>query len=448
MNPWTGKQLTTAPLMKLTQASSLIHASAEFQRAHWRKEGWSSKTALCQALSARLRAHSKTHANIISEEMGKPYKQAVAEVLKCADLVDYYASNAERILTSFPVKVPGFDCEVRYEPLGVIFGVMPWNYPYWQVYRWAVPTILAGNTAVFKHASNVTMSAKQIEEDFVQAGFDSNILVNLQVGVGDVSAVISHPAIRGISFTGSSSVGKELASLAGKNVKKAVIELGGSDACVVLESAADISEVAKKIVQARMHNTGQSCISPKRVILVSKHIEEFMIAAIRVGKSLRWGVEFGPVSSVKAKDQIEDQVSRAVSAGAVIRFQHSVFTGSPCHSPPRIITGVTESSPLASEEVFGPVLVVIEVPNDKEALRIANSSPFGLGFSVFGSSEDCMHAVDSAEAGMCFVKAITRSDPGIPFGGVKESGIGRECGESGMKEFTNVKSVWVKKEYS
>ena len=386
------------------------------------------------------------HAQVISQEMGKPASQAVAEVLKCADLVDYYAENGEMFIKPETHTVPGFDCKVIHEPLGVIFGVMPWNFPFWQVYRWAVPTILAGNTAVFKHASNVTKSASLIADDFVEAGIDARALLNIQVAVEDVARVIEHPDIRGLSFTGSSSVGRRLAAVAASALKKSVIELGGSDACLILASATDVKKIARIVVKARMHNTGQSCISPKRVIINEKHFSEFLTEAIEVCASLKFGVDFGTLSSVTAKHEIEDQVAKSISLGARIVYErHRHECDDPAYCAPRIISNVPLSSPLATEEVFGPVLVVIKVETDDEAAVIANNNAFGLGFSVFGDEAVAEAIVANADAGMCFINSVTRSDARMPFGGVKASGLGRECGKYGMLEFTNTKSVWTQR---
>ena len=423
-------------------ASLAITASSNFQMK-WRHQPWQAKSLLFKKLAFNLRERRQTHAKVVSSEMGKPLTQAVAEVLKCAELIDFYVENGETFIKPEMHAIPGFECSVTHEPLGVIFGVMPWNFPLWQVYRWAVPTLLAGNTAVFKHAGNTSQSAKLIVDDFTDAGFDARTVMNIQVAHEDVPKVIEHAEIRGFSFTGSSAVGRRLAAVAGFQLKKSVIELGGSDACVLLESAGDIAEIAKVVVKARMHNSGQSCISPKRVIVVANHLAEFLREAVEVCASLEFGVDFGTLASVDGKKAIDEQVAKSISLGARLVYErHRDESDSPCYSPPRIITDVPLTSPLATEEVFGPVLVVIRAESDEEAEAIANSTSFGLGFSVFGDDQVAEAIARRADVGMCFINSMTRSDARMPFGGVKESGLGRECGKYGMLEFTNTKTLW------
>ena len=457
VSPWTGKTIANHTLMNKTEALEAVNGAAKLFRGS--KFELDDRVNMAKRLASGLRDKADGLAALASAEMGKPSEQSKHEVLKCADLAEYYSESGPGFLrdeplggdTSFPLhttasgRIPGFNCSTVYRPLGVILGIMPWNFPVWQVIRWAVPTIMAGNACVLKHASNVQGTAKMLEDIMRDSGYQG-WFTNLAIQSDDVEDLIAQSDIAGVAFTGSERAGRAVAEASGRNLKKCVVELGGSDACIIAEGASNMKSIARQVVKGRMHNTGQSCISPKRVIVTRKHLRAFEEAVASEIQNLEFGLDFGPVVSEQAALEIEKQVDKGISDGARILAR---WTGSRASHPvvsPIALADVSRQNHLTQEEVFGPVLVIVPAENDAEAIELANASPFGLGASIFTEDHEkgIMIAKDQLDAGMTFVNALPRSDPRMPFGGIKKSGFGRECGAWGIREFCNVKSIWIR----
>ena len=434
-SPWTGKLLNTYKYITSEHAHTYTNTLTH-NHALWRKLPLSERTARISALTRTLSAESERLAELISAEMGKPVTQARSEIVKSIDLIDWYIANTQ---TNTKIQNPaGFRCHVQHEPLGVIFGLMPWNYPLWQVMRWAVPALLVGNTCLLKPAEQTAGTGEFIAEIFTQS-LGLEVLKTAHIQPSLVHELIYSQSVRGVSFTGSTKVGRLIAASAGGALKKCVTELGGSDPLVVLSDADDVEEIARVAVRARMVNTGQSCISPKRIIVHTKFFDGFKTAAIHAFKSVRFNDDYGPVVDLKAKTQLDDQLRRGVEAGAKVLAKLPEMPELACHFAPCLVE-VEAGNPLLEEEIFGPIMVLVKAGSDEEAVAMANDSPYGLGCSVF-----TRNATDlDIQTGMCFFNSTVRSDARLPFGGTKDSGIGRECGEFGLTEFTNLKLVCYK----
>lgn len=382
-----------------------------------------------------------------SLEMGKPIKQSIAEVEKCRLLCEFYIDNAENFLSDQPITTDAKESFVVYEPLGVILGVMPWNFPYWQVFRFAVPAIIAGNTVVVKHASNVAGCGAMLEQLFTEAGFPDGVYQNLLISGGQIEKVIENPFIKAVSLTGSEKAGSSVASAAAKHIKKAVLELGGSNAFIICEDA-DLDTAITLAVNARMQNTGQSCIAAKRFIVHKSIYDKFIkgfkkgVEALNVGNPLDETTDVGPMARADLAEGIEKQVNESVKMGAVI------ITGGnrkDAFYEPTILTGVTAGMPVFKEEVFGPVAAVMVYEDFDEAVSLSNATEFGLGVSIFTQNVAAIkQKLHLFEEGAVFINAMVKSDPALPFGGVKKSGYGRELSENGIKEFVNIKTVYIK----
>jgi len=379
-------------------------------------------------------------------EMGKPIAQALAEVEKCRLLCEYYLNNAEKFLENRQIETDGSESYVTFEPLGVILGVMPWNFPYWQVFRFAIPTVIAGNTVVVKHASNVAGCAILIEELFKDAGFPEGIYSNLLIEGSQVKAVIENPVIKAVSLTGSEKAGASVASIAASQIKKAVLELGGSNGLIVCEDA-DLDKTVEIAVNARFQNAGQSCIAAKRFFVHSSIFDSFTdkftraVSKLKAGDPLDEATYIGPLARVDLAEDVEKQVNRSVEMGAKV-----VLGGNrkDAFYEPTILTNVTADMPVFNEEVFGPAIPILSFNTFEEAVALSNQTNFGLGVSVFTADvEGLKKKLNLFEEGAVFINAMVKSDPALPFGGVKRSGYGRELAENGIKEFVNVKTVYV-----
>lgn len=380
-------------------------------------------------------------------EMGKPIKQSIAEVQKCRLLCDYYVENAEKFLSAEKIDTDGSESFVTYEPLGVILGVMPWNFPYWQVFRFAIPAIIAGNTVVVKHASNVAGCAQLLEDIFIEAGFPKGVYQNLMIASDQVEDVIKNPIIKAVSLTGSEKAGAAVASAAAKEIKKAVLELGGSNAFIICEDA-DLTKAVPIAVTARMQNAGQSCIAAKRFFvhesLFDKFISKFKegVEKMKMGDPLDDDTEIGPLARIDLAKDIEKQVDKSVKMGA------KIITGgkrTDAFYAPTVLIDVTTDMPVFNEEVFGPAVPVMPFKTFEEAVELSNKSNFGLGVSIFTEDiEAIKNKIHLFQEGAVFINAMVKSDPALPFGGVKRSGYGRELAENGIKEFVNVKTVYIK----
>ncbi len=401
-------------------------------------------------LAAVLRKKSRKYAESMTIEMGKPIKQSLAEIEKCAWTAEIYAENSEKWLESEEVKTDARKSYIAHQPLGLILGIMPWNFPFWQALRFAIPAMSAGNAAVLRHSNVVPICALDIESAFREAGFPENVFRTIITDHDTVNALIKSDFVDGVSLTGSVEAGSKVAAVAGKNIKKFVLELGGSDPFVVLEDA-DIALACAKAVEGRTINTGQSCISSKRFIVVKRVAEEFIIGFAELMKDKKTGdpmlesTDIGPLANKAQLEKLEDQVKRALSKGAVARAGGKRLNRKGYFFEPSVIANVKKSSPLFKEEVFGPVAPVTIVKNEEEAIIAANNSQFGLGASIWTEDyEKGERLASRLEAGTVAVNSIVRSDPRLPFGGIKRSGIGRELSRYGLLEFTNVKSVIIR----
>ncbi|NOR86676.1 MAG: aldehyde dehydrogenase family protein [Bacteroidales bacterium] len=422
--------------------------SKEWQ--HWKTTSFDSRSRLMLQLAAELRENKEEYAQIITEEMGKPITESLSEVEKSAWVCEYYAQEAELMLKDEVMESDASHSFVSFEPLGVILAVMPWNFPFWQVFRFVAPTLMAGNVAVLKHASNVMGCAIAIEKAVRNAGFPANSFRNLAVGSKQVNAIIKNPAIKATSLTGSEYAGSKVAEASGKEIKKSVLELGGADVFIVLKDAL-LEEAAPWGVFSRMLNNGQSCIAAKRFILEREIADDFIQLLLeelknwKIGNPMEKETMIGPLARRDLLEDLEGQIGDAVSKGAKIISGGKAINGEGFYFEPTVISHLTEDMRIYREETFGPVFSIFVVKNEEEAIAIANNSDFGLGGSLWTKNQ--MKGVELAkriESGAVFVNGMTKSDPRLPFGGIKKSGFGRELSHYGIKEFVNMKTIWVK----
>jgi acyl-CoA reductase-like NAD-dependent aldehyde dehydrogenase len=415
----------------------------------WRGEQFAVKSSLMKKAAAHLRRNRARFAGVMTAEMGKPIVESEAEVEKCAWNCDYYADNAERFLGDEPRISSASESFVQYAPLGVILAVMPWNYPFWQVFRFAAPALMAGNTAILKHASNVPRCALSIEEVFREAGFPKGAFQTLLISSSKVKGLIEHPAIAAATLTGSEGAGSQVASCAGGALKKTVMELGGSDPFIVLEDA-DIEAAVATGVRARYQNTGQSCIAAKRFIVVESVFDIYRdrfiqaVRSLKVGDPMDRATQVGPLARSEFVEDLEAQIKGSVKQGAKVLLGGKRREGKGYFFEPTILSDVQPEMPAGCEEVFGPVAAMMKARSAEEAIRFANRTPYGLGSSLWTSDLDrARRLARSIEAGQVFVNGMVSSDPRLPFGGVKRSGYGRELSDFGIREFTNIQTVWI-----
>ena len=448
-DPATGDPGRSYPGHTPDQALGLARAARTAWEG-WRRTSFDTRAQAMRAAAQGLRRRQDEFAELMTAEMGKTRTEGLAEIEKCAANCDYFADHAEGFLARRPVDMGGPKAFVTFNPIGVVLAVMPWNFPFWQVFRFAAPTLMAGNGAVLKHASNVPGCALAIESVFRDAGFPADLFRAALIPGKAVRALIEDETIAAVTLTGSVEAGREVASAAGGMLKKCVLELGGSDAYLVLADA-DIAKAAKVAAAARMVNAGQSCIAGKRFIVDRKVRAAFEVALVEEMRAYEMGdprdpaTKLGPLQAVKARDEIHEQVLQSLAAGARLLTGGEVPDRPGAWYPPTVLTDVKPGMTAYDEEVFGPVAAVIEADGEAEAIAIANSSRFGLGSGVLTSdlARGERIAAEELEAGMSFVNANVRSDPRLPFGGVKDSGYGRECAEFGIHEFVNIKSVLV-----
>ncbi len=416
----------------------------------WRETSFAHRAERMKRLAELLRKDARKYAEITTREMGRPIKQSLASVEKCAWVCDYYAKEAEEMLKPEMIEADASKSYVRFDPIGIVLAVMPWNYPLWQVMRFIVPAAMAGNVGILKHASNVQMSAQLIEELFDKAGFPQGVFQNLPIGSSKVAGIIEDDRVRAITLTGSEYAGSKVAEVAGKEIKKTVLELGGSDPFIIL-SDADIPTACEVGTTARLQNAGQSCIAAKRFIVVKDRLEEFLqiykerYEAMVVGDPMDENTDMGPVVTEKSLEEIQKQVEKSVELGAKVVTGGNRVGDKGYFFAPTILRDVAPGMPAYDDELFGPVASVIVAEDEDDAIRIANDHRYGLGGSLW--SEDTEKAEKLAakiDTGAVFINSMTKSDPRLPFGGVKKSGFGRELSHYGIKEFTNVKTVLVK----
>jgi len=403
-----------------------------------------------RALAAELRRDQERLAALMAEEMGKPLGEGRAEVDKCAWVCEHYAEQAAVYLAPQPVASDAGRSQVAFRSLGAILAVMPWNFPLWQVFRFAAPALMAGNVGLLKHASNVPRCALAIEQLFERAGFPADVFRTLLIGSRQVDAVIAHPAVRAVTLTGSDLAGRKVAAKAGAMLKKSVLELGGSDPFIVLADA-DLAEAAAQGARSRCINSGQSCIAAKRFIVLDQVGAKFLallrqaMAALKVGDPLMETTQVGPMARGDLRDELHAQVRDSVAAGAKLVLGGQPLPEAGYYYPPTILADVKPGMPAYDQELFGPVAAVIRVADAAEAIRVANDTLFGLGASIWSGDSDHAEALAAEiEAGAVFVNGMVKSDPRLPFGGIKESGYGRELADYGIREFVNIQTVWVR----
>jgi succinate-semialdehyde dehydrogenase/glutarate-semialdehyde dehydrogenase len=449
INPATGQKIKSYVEYSAHQVEEMLQQSqASFDL--WRRMPFKERGNLMKKAAQVLRANEDRYARLIADEMGKPLAQGKGEIEKCAWVCDFYAEEAQNYLAPEHVKTDAKESFVCFEPLGIVLAVMPWNFPFWQAFRAAVPALMAGNAMVLKHASNVCGCALAIEEVFAKAGFPAGLFRTLLLSNQKAGDLIEHPLVQAVTLTGSTGAGKSVASRAGGVIKKAVLELGGSDPYIILEDA-DVLAAADTCAASRMINGGQSCVSAKRFIVVAPIIEKFTqrfvekMQSQRMGSPLEEGVTLGPLARHDLRDSLHTQVIKSVEQGAKLALGGKIPEGPGAFYPPTVLTNVHSGILSYHEELFGPVASIIAARDEHEAVAIANDSIFGLGAAVFTQDLNRGRRIASEEiqAGCCFVNSNVRSDPRLPFGGIKESGYGRELSSFGIREFVNIKTVYI-----
>lgn len=450
INPTTGETIRTFKEHS-DQGATVIINGVDKAWQSWKQTSFGQRAELMANLATLLRSQRDELAKMITLEMGKVLRESKAEVEKCAWVCEYYAQNAESFLMNEPIVTEYSESYVSFRPLGVVLAVMPWNFPFWQVFRCAAPTLMAGNTMLLKHASNVSGCSLAIEDLFREAGFPENAFRSLLMSGTRLEPVIAHPAVKAVTLTGSTPAGKSIASAAGNNLKKSVLELGGSDPYIILEDA-ELAHAVQICVSSRLLNAGQSCIAAKRFIVVEPVYDEFCRLIVQKIKEASWGDPFdeettiGPLARTDLREELHQQVMRSVQMGANLRIGGFIPNGRGSFYPPTILENVLPGMPAYEEELFGPVAAIIKARNEKDAIEIANDTNFGLGAAVFTqNAQRGKHlAEEMVESGCCFVNDFVKSDPRLPFGGIGESGYGRELSSFGIREFVNIKTVVVR----
>lgn len=449
INPATGETFAEYPSHTDAEIQQSLQVGLEAFGA-WQERSLAQRAEPLLRAAESLVANADRHARLMAMEMGKPLAEGRAEAEKSAWVCRYYADNGATFLAPEVVKTDAARSFVAFRPLGPILAVMPWNFPFWQVFRAAAPALMAGNTMLLKHAANVPGCALEIERIFREAGLPDGVFQTVLASSDRVADLIADPAIRGVTLTGSTAAGRAVAAAAGRHLKKCVLELGGSDPYVVLADA-DIAAAAEICVASRLINSGQSCIAAKRLIVVESARSEFeaaileRMARVKCGDPMEAGTDIGPLAREDLRDGLHDQVVRSVEAGAQCVLGGTRPDGPGAFYPPTVLTDVGPGNPAYEEELFGPVAAILPVADDEAAIAVANDTSFGLGAAVFTSDlgRGERIATERLEAGCCFVNAFVRSDPRLPFGGIKDSGIGRELSGYGIREFVNVKTVVV-----
>ena len=449
INPANNKKINSYQEISKDSINQIIDSSFN-TFLEWRSKSFSYRAKKMRCLAELLKQKKELLGLLMTKEMGKPIKQSIAEAEKCAWVCEYYADNAEKFLSQKEIPTGSTKSFISFQPIGIVLAIMPWNFPFWQVFRFASPALMAGNVGILKHASNVQGCAKEIEKLFLEAGFPKFAFSNLVIGSKKVSNVIKNSKISAVTLTGSTPAGKSVASLAGSLLKKTVLELGGNDPYVILEDA-DLDNAVKSCIAGRMLNAGQSCIAAKRFIVVQSSLKEFIdkvhneIKKMKMGDPINPDINIGPMVNNIARDELHQQVLISIEKGAKLLFGGKIPQLDGAFYPPTLLVDVEPGMPAFDDELFGPVAVVISAKDQSHAIELANKTNFGLGAAIFTRDLDKGEniATKELEAGSCFVNDFVKSDPRLPFGGIKESGYGRELSEFGIQEFVNIKSVVV-----
>ena len=449
INPANNKKINSYQEISKDSINQIIDSSFN-TFLEWRSKSFSYRAKKMRHLAELLKQKKELLGLLMTKEMGKPIKQSIAEAEKCAWVCEYYADNAEKFLSQKEIPTGSTKSFISFQPIGIVLAIMPWNFPFWQVFRFASPALMAGNVGILKHASNVQGCAIEIEKLFLEAGFPKFAFSNLVIGSKKVSNVIKNSKISAVTLTGSTPAGKSVASLAGSLLKKTVLELGGNDPYVILEDA-DLDNAVKSCIAGRMLNAGQSCIAAKRFIVVQSSLKEFIdkihneIKKMKMGDPINPDINIGPMVNNIARDELHQQVLISIEKGAKLLFGGKIPQLDGAFYPPTLLVDVEPGMPAFDDELFGPVAVVISAKDQSHAIELANKTNFGLGAAIFTRDLDKGEniATKELEAGSCFVNDFVKSDPRLPFGGIKESGYGRELSEFGIQEFVNIKSVVV-----
>lgn len=449
INPSNGQALQTYSTI---DRSAAITAADRAQQCFeiWKHTSFEERASMLRSIASSLRTKQESLAKLATIEMGKPINQSRAEVEKCAMSLEYYATHGAKLLQDEIVATEAHKSYVSFQPLGVVLAVMPWNFPFWQVFRAMGPILMAGNTLLLKHASNVSGCAIAIEHILQEAGVPKNLFQTLILPASEVSDLIAHPSIAAVTFTGSTSAGKQVASIAASHIKKQVLELGGSDAYIILKDA-DLDLAVRTCVNGRLVNSGQSCVAAKRFIVVKENktaFEQGMLAAFEAtsfGDPLDENNKIGPMARKDLRDELHQQVLESIAKGAVLLCGGYIPEGTGAFYPPTILSNVKIGMPAYDDELFGPVAAIIEAHDEADAILKANDTIYGLGGGIFSQDLQRAEAIAAKElqAGNCFVNAFVHSDPRLPFGGTKQSGYGRELSGYGIREFVNIKTVYV-----
>jgi succinate-semialdehyde dehydrogenase / glutarate-semialdehyde dehydrogenase len=450
INPATEEVIQSYSEMGTDEIERIVN-NADKSFEQWKRTSFDQRAKNMVEAGKLLRTKREKLSILMTMEMGKPIIQSRSEIDKCALVCDYFAENAEEFLKDEKVNTEATNSFISYQPLGVILAIMPWNFPYWQVFRFAAPNLMAGNGAILKHSSNVTGCGLAIEDIFKEAGFPENLFRTLVVPSKNVEEIIRNQRIKAVTLTGSTAAGRSVAGNAGSVLKKSVLELGGSDPYIILEDA-DLNNAAETCVNSRLINSGQSCIAAKRFIIVTqvyKKFEELFVEKMRsknMGDPMKEETNVGPQARDDLREELHSQVIKSVKYGARVLIGGKIPNGKGAYYPPTVLTNVHPEMPAYKEELFGPVGSLIKAKNEEDAIRIANDTVFGLGAAIF--TEDIARgeriAREELNAGNCFVNEFVKSDPRLPFGGIKDSGYGRELSEPGIKEFMNIKTVYRK----
>jgi succinate-semialdehyde dehydrogenase/glutarate-semialdehyde dehydrogenase len=448
INPATGEKLKEfTPFDDAEIEKRLTHAETAFRK--YRRTKFTDRSVLLEAVAELLFQEKEKFAQIITLEMGKLFRASVEEIEKCARGCRFYAENGERFLEDEPAQTDAAESYVQYQPLGPVLAIMPWNFPFWQVFRFAGPALLAGNVGLLKHASNVPQCALAIEEIFCRAGFENGVFQTLLIEPEQVEKVIVDPRVKAVTLTGSEKAGSAVASMAAREIKKSVLELGGSDAFIVMPSA-DFENALSTAVKARTINTGQSCIAAKRFVIADQIYDDFLnqfverMRALKLGDPMDPETEIGPLATEQILQGVHDQVQKTIAAGAKLLTGGNRIHGPGFFYEPTVLVDVPKESVAYREEVFGPVASIFRVRDAADAIELANDTTFGLGASAWTNDlEERKLFASELDAGMVFINAMVASDPRLPFGGVKRSGFGRELGAAGIREFTNAKTIWI-----